>query len=67
MIPRSEAEYQREQRLREIEEARREERAATSAHGTEPSVSEPQASSTGEDGRSQDAADGGKAVMEGEE
>jgi hypothetical protein len=28
--------------------------------------SEPQASSTGEDGRSQESADGGKAVMEGE-
>jgi hypothetical protein len=38
---------------------------ATSAHGTDPSDSEPQASSTGEDGRSQEeAADGGKAVME---
>jgi hypothetical protein len=32
----------------------------------EPSDSEPKASSTGEDGRSQEAADGGKAVMEGE-
>jgi hypothetical protein len=41
--------------------------AATSAHGTEPSDSEPQASSTGEDGRSQEAADGGKAVMEEKE
>jgi hypothetical protein len=41
--------------------------AATLAHGTEPSDSEPQASSTGENGRSQEAADGGKAVMEGEE
>jgi hypothetical protein len=41
--------------------------AATLAHGTEPSDSEPKASSTGEDGRSQEeAADGGKAVMEGE-
>jgi hypothetical protein len=35
MIPHSEAEYQREQRLREIEEARREERAATSAPAPE--------------------------------
>jgi hypothetical protein len=41
--------------------------AATSAHGTEPSDSEPKASSTVEDGRSQEAADGGKAVMEGKE
>jgi hypothetical protein len=40
--------------------------SATSAHGTETSDSEPKASSTGEDGRSQGAADGGKAVMEGE-
>jgi hypothetical protein len=38
--------------------------AAYLAHGTEPSDSEPKASSTGEDGRSQEAADGGKAVME---
>jgi hypothetical protein len=41
--------------------------AAYLAHGTEPSDSEPKASSTGEDGRSQEAADGGKAVMEGDE
>jgi hypothetical protein len=42
--------------------------AETLAHGTEPSDSEPKASSTGEDGRSQEeAADGGKAVMEGDE
>jgi hypothetical protein len=40
---------------------------ATSAHGTEPTDSEPKASSTNEDGRSQEAADGGKAVMEGKE
>jgi hypothetical protein len=33
----------------------------------EPSDSEPKASSTGENGRSQEAADGGKAVMEGED
>jgi hypothetical protein len=41
--------------------------AATSAHGTEPTDSEPKASPTGEDGRSQESADGGKAVMEGDE